>query len=494
MTGASTYYLLVLLGFLVLMLGLGVWVARRTEGGEDFLLAGRGLRTPLLLGTTLATLVGTGSSLGAVGLAYSSGWAGLLYGIGGAAGVFGLLWLFADARDHEFWTFPEEMSFYYGASAALKNVVAVLLFVAEIGWLGAHMLGGSIYLGYLTGIDPTLAKAIVAAGFGLYVIVGGYLADVITDAVQGVILFVGFSVLAVLSFREAGGVSGFRENLPDGANSFLGMGEVGVIPAVSLAVVIAVGVLATPSYRQRIYSATSTATVRRSFLLVGILFALFAVMPAIAGMSARVLNPGIENSDRAFPFLATEIFPVWLGGLLLVSGLSATASSGDSDAVTAVTIFLRDVYRMIVGRLPAEENVVLYSRVGIAVVMSVAFVVTIFATSVIDYITLMISTVLSGLFVAALLGKFWPRATWQGGIACMAVGSAAALAVTASESWTAFWGNPVIPSLLAALLAGVVVSLVTPRRDVAEEEALRRLGEERSPVEAEPRAGDRGDG
>jgi len=123
-----------LFGFLVLMLGLSVWVARRTEGGEDFLLAGRGLRTPLLLGTTLATLVGTGSSLGAVGFAYSSGWAGLLYGIGGAAGVFGLLWLFADARDHGFWTFPEEISFYYGANAALKNVVAVVLFVAEIGW------------------------------------------------------------------------------------------------------------------------------------------------------------------------------------------------------------------------------------------------------------------------------------------------------------------------------------------------------------------------
>jgi solute:Na+ symporter, SSS family len=66
-----------LFGFLVLMLGLGVWGARRTESGEDFLLDGRGLRTPLL-GTTLATLVGTGSSLGAVSFAYSSGWADAL--------------------------------------------------------------------------------------------------------------------------------------------------------------------------------------------------------------------------------------------------------------------------------------------------------------------------------------------------------------------------------------------------------------------------------
>lgn len=70
----------------------------------------------------------------------------------------------------------------------------------------------------------------------------------------------------------------------------------------------------------------------------------------------------------------------------------------------------------------------------------------------------------------------------------MVAGSATALAVTWNASWTAFWGNPVIPSLLAALLAGVVVSFLAPRRDIAEEEALRRFGDERSTVEAEPGA------
>ena len=94
--------------------------------------------------------------------------------------------------------------------------------------------------------------------------------------------------------------------------------------------------------------------------------------------------------------------------------------------------------------------------------------------------------------VAAVLGKFWPRVTWQGGIACMVGGSATALAITASAPWTEFWGNPVVPSLLAALLAGVAVSLLTPRRDVVEEEAMQRLSEDRSAVEANPRAGARG--
>lgn len=478
--GSNAIYLTALLASLVLMLCLGVWVARRTATGEDFLLAGRRLGTPLLMGTTLATLVGTGSSLGAVGFAYESGWAGALYGIGGATGVFAVVWLFADVRRHRFMTFPEELSFYYGANRTVKGVVALLLLVAEIGWLGAHILGGSLYLSYLTDLDATTAKIIVAVGFGMYTIVGGYLADVITDAVQGTILFVGFSVLAVLSLVEVGGFDAISERVPSEATSFLGIEQLGLVPAISLALVIAVGVMATPSYRQRIYSASSTRVVRRSFLIVGVLFAVFSVMPAIAGLSAQAMNPGMGNTDLAFPYLATEVFPLWVGAFLLVAGMSATMSSGDSDAVTAVTIGLRDVSQLVTGRLPQAEHMVRYSRIGLAAVMTTALVFAIMATSIIDYISLMISTLLTGLLVAAVLGKFWPRATWQGCLASLAAGSATALAVTFNADWTAYWGNPVIPSMAAALVAGVAVSLVTPRQTVTAEEALASLAEERA--------------
>ncbi|GAA3724481.1 SSS family solute:Na+ symporter [Spinactinospora alkalitolerans] len=476
-------YLLAFLGALAVMLGIGVWVARRTGSGEDFLMAGRRLNTPLLMGTTLATLVGTGSSLGAVGFAYENGWAGTLYGIGGAFGVFALLWLFSDVRRHGFMTFSEEMSYYYGASRLIKGVVSVILLLASVGWLGAHILGGALYLSYLTGMDPAAAKIVVAFGFGLYTVVGGYLAVVITDAVQGTILFVGFSVLAVVALVRIGGLDGIAEGAPSAATSMLGVEALGVLPAVSLALVIAVGVLATPSYRQRIYSAANVRTVRRSFAWVGLLFAVFAVLPAVAGLAARTLEPGLDNPDLAFPYLATTLFPVWLGAFLLIAGLSATMSSGDSDAVAGVTILLRDVVQLVTGRLPRAEHMVRNSRFALVGVLGLALAGALTADTIIDYITLMISTVLTGLLVASVLGKFWPRATWQGGLAAMIGGSAMALAVENIASWSGFWGNPVIPSLLTALAAGVLVSLLTPRRRISGDEALRLLAEERATLD-----------
>lgn len=475
-------YLSVFLIFLALMIFIGIWVSKRVKSGEDFLMGGRSLTVPLLIGTTVATMVGTGSSMGAVGFAYANGWAGALYGLGGSIGIFALLLLFANVRKYNFMTFSEELSFYYGANRFVKGFAAMLLFVAEVGWLGAHILGGSMYLAWITGIDPTWAKIITAVGFGLYTLIGGYLAVVYTDIIQGSILFIGFLLLVILSLIKIGGMEAISQGLSSDMLSFLGISKLGLIPAISLAVVIAIGVLATPSYRHRIYSGESMEAVKKSFFITGILFAIFSIFPAIVGMSAHILDPSLE-SGYAFPFLATEVFPIWLGAIFLVAGLCATMSSGDSDAIAGVTILLRDVYQVFTGKLPDKAKMIFYSRISLVITILLALIFTLGATSIIGYITKMISTVMSGLFIAALLGKFWSRATWQGGIASLLGGSIVSFIILGNESLLSFWGNPIIPSLIGALAAGVVVSYITPKNNISKEEALKILAEERSVVD-----------
>src|SRR5699024_7710674 len=171
MGGNQLVFLLVFLGFLAAMVIVGIVVSRSVKDGEDFLMGGRGLTTPLLVGTTLATLVGTGSSMGAVGFAYENGWAGSLYGIGGSVGMILLLYLFADVRKHNFITFSDELAYYYVANNIILGFASIILYIACIGWLGAHIIGGSLYLSWISGIDPMWALIIVALGFGLYTLI-----------------------------------------------------------------------------------------------------------------------------------------------------------------------------------------------------------------------------------------------------------------------------------------------------------------------------------
>ncbi|MEZ8065625.1 sodium:solute symporter family protein [Vibrio sp. FF145] len=471
--------------YVCFLIWLGWFVSRNQKSGEDFLLGGRGLPMFLVLGTTVATMVGTGSSMGAVGFGYANGWAGALYGIGGAIGILLLALWFAPVRKLNFMTMSEELAYYVGANRIVKNVVGVLIFVASIGWLGAHILGGGMYLAWIADIDLNLAKIIIAAAFTIYVVIGGYTAVVWTDTIQAIILFAGFILMAVMSVDYIGGMDNLYAAMDPAATSFLAIDKQGLLPAVSLAVVIGVGVLATPSFRQRIYSGKDVSTVRRSFVASGVLYLFFSIIPAIIGMAAHAIDPSLDNANYSFPYVAATVLPVGVGMIVLIAGLSATMSSASSDAIAGVSILLRDVYVMFTGRVPNKESMVNYSRLALIVVIGFALLFALTSNDIIGYITKMISTVMSGMFVCGMLGRFWKRYNWQGALATLVGASVASFVVMLNADYTAFWGNPVIPSCLVALTAGVLVSLCTPANQVTPEMAKAILDDERALMEME---------
>lgn len=481
----STLFLTGFSVYVCFLIWLGWFVSRNQKSGEDFLLGGRGLPMFLVLGTTVATMVGTGSSMGAVGFGYANGWAGALYGIGGAIGILLLALWFAPVRKLNFMTMSEELAYYVGANRIVKNVVGVLIFVASIGWLGAHILGGGMYLAWIADIDLNLAKIIIAAAFTIYVVIGGYTAVVWTDTIQAIILFAGFILMAVMSVDYIGGMDNLYAAMDPAATSFLAIDKLGLLPAVSLAVVIGVGVLATPSFRQRIYSGKDVSTVRRSFVASGVLYLFFSIIPAIIGMAAHAIDPSLDNANYSFPYVAATVLPVGVGMIVLIAGLSATMSSASSDAIAGVSILLRDVYVMFTGRVPNKESMVNYSRLALIVVIGFALLFALTSNDIIGYITKMISTVMSGMFVCGMLGRFWKRYNWQGALATLAGASVASFVVMLNADYTAFWGNPVIPSCLVALTAGVVVSLCTPANQVTPEMAKAILDDERALMEME---------
>jgi SSS family solute:Na+ symporter len=461
------------------MIAFGCWVSRKKQSGEDFLLGGRSLPLFLTLGTTLATMVGTGSSMGAVGKAYEGGWMGSLYGIGGAIGILVTAWLFAPMRRHRFMTMAEELSSYVGANRSVANLVAIFTYLSSVGWLGAHVLGGAMYLEFVTGIHPHWAKLWIAGGFGIYAIIGGYRAVVWTDTVQAVVLFFGFLLTAIFALQAAGGWSGLGEI----NTRIVSDGGVALLPSISLIVVIAVGVMGTPSFRQRIYSGNSVRDIRKAFVGSGILYFGFAALPAIIGMAAFNAYPDLANRDLAFPTMATQMLPVAVGMLVLLAGLSATMSSASSDAIAGVTTVIRDLYHAVFQKMPPAERVVFYSRLALAVTTALALGMALISDNIIGYISDIIALFITGLCVCGILGRTWERYNAPGAIASLVGASATAIYFKLDTDLGEIWGNPVIPSLVISAGAGIIVSLITPHDKCTHEEALERLRKEREQME-----------
>ncbi|WP_105168696.1 sodium:solute symporter family protein [Pseudoalteromonas sp. T1lg23B] len=464
MTSQQSFFLLAFAGYLFVMVVISWWVSRWQKSSSDFLLAGRRVPVLLTLGTTVATMVGTGSSMGAVGFAYENAWAGALYGIGGALGILLLAWLFAPARAQNFSTMSEELASYVDNHPLVKKLLALLIYSASIGWLGAHLIGGGMYLSWLTGIEQGQAKLIIGVGLAVYVTIGGYSAVVWTDAIQAVLLFIGFVLMAYFAIDHVGGLSaiGHSELVVD--SGFLSVNKIGVMPAISLAIAVLVGVLATPSFRQRIYSAQSVKSVRQSFVISGGLYLLFSVIPALIGISAYLLNAELDNPAFAFPYMALNSLPLLLGGLIILAGLSATLSSASSDAIAGVSVLVDDMYQWLFRNSMPVQQQLLISRVAMLLTVALALSMALLSNDIISYITHMIATVMSGLCVMGLLGRFWHDYTWQGALATLFSSVMAALLVAQQDNWLAWFGNPVIPALCSAMVAGVLVSKFSQKR------------------------------
>ena len=86
-----------------------------------------------------------------------------------------------DVYKRQLLTMAEEAQFHYNGNKMVKAVMSFMMYIIEVVWLGNHINGGATYLSYVTGMDLTTSKLVAVLAFGIYVIIGGYLAVVWTD-------------------------------------------------------------------------------------------------------------------------------------------------------------------------------------------------------------------------------------------------------------------------------------------------------------------------
>ena len=78
MTGGTspTVFLVAFVVYIAVMIFIGWYSSRGKSEGTDYLTGGRGLNLLMIFGTIGATMIGTGSSMGAISNGFRSGWGG----------------------------------------------------------------------------------------------------------------------------------------------------------------------------------------------------------------------------------------------------------------------------------------------------------------------------------------------------------------------------------------------------------------------------------
>ena len=315
----------------------------RTRVQLEYLLAGRRLTTAPFVATLVSTWYGGVLGVGEYSYRFGiSNWVvfGVPYYL--AALVFAL-WFATRARASAALSIPDQLRASYGPAASRVGAVMVLLLAIPAAYV--LMLGDliGIYLGVPAGWAVVAGTLFVL----LYAFAGGFRAVVNTNALQFVLMYLGFIVILPVALHRAGGLAALWSALPATHRSW--DGGLG-FQAVAVWYFIALQTLVEPTFYQRCYAARSPAVARRGVLISIGFWVLFDFLSTWAGLAARVLMPRLANPVLSYPELGRLVLPP-LANALFALGLFATGmATAHSYLFLAASTIGHDVAPELAGR------------------------------------------------------------------------------------------------------------------------------------------------
>jgi len=447
--------------YMILQLGIGIWVSRRIKTESDYILAGRNLGYGLLTFSIFATWFGAETIVGSAGRAYRDGMSfgsAEPFGYGLCLVLMGLVFAGPLWR-RKLTTLADLYRERYSVGA--ERLAAIILIPSSILWAAAQIRGfGYIITTATTDINSELAIGIAAGFTILYATFGGLLVDAINDVMQGVILAVGLLILFIAVVAHAGGIGELGRVLSDpGRVHAMPQGESVLAVIERWAIPVGGSVIATELVG-RVIAAKSPAVAQRSSYFAATMYICVGLIPVMIGLLGPQLAPSLADEEQLLPYIAREILPVGFYAIFAGALIAAILSTVDSTLLVSSALLSHNLIVPLFG-VSEERRKVLVARAGVVTFGVIAYVLALHAEGVFVLVEQASAFGSAGTLVTVCFGLF---TNWGG--ARTAIATLAAGLVTYVAASAAGAELPFLLSLGASLLC-YVTGASLERRPVA---------------------------
>jgi SSS family transporter len=396
--------------YFIAMIAVGIYFSRQINDSEDYAVAGRSLKLPVLAGTLIGTAIGAAATFGNAGKAFEVGYIILFSSFSYIIGYIIFSFLAPKLRTAEINSIPDALERRYGKS--MRLIAAVILVITLIAVFGAQLIAFGITASAVfseIGLNYENAILIGTLIIILYTIFGGLLAVAYTDMIQVIIMVIAIGILLPL---------GIAYNLPDD-KSFIALLQspqtdfwsgldVGFL--VALIPTYLAFVLIDPTIWQRVAAAKKASDLRPAMLLTAGVYFIWALVVVSLGVVAFNLMPELTSGDVAIPSLVISHLPPVVKGLCLAALMAIMMSTADTVLLLAGTTISGDIVKVLKTKL-TDKSQLNINRSAIFIIGIIGAIFALQRSSIFEVMMLAFGIFVSGLFIPVMAALFWKKAT-----------------------------------------------------------------------------------
>lgn len=507
MQGDQIQILIAMCFYLLVVIGIGLYYTRRAnESSDNYFIGGRKLGPWITAMSAEASDMSGWLLMGLPGVAYWLGLSDAFWtAIGLAAGTY-INWLIVAKRLRRYSvvagnaiTIPEFISNRFKEN---KKIILTISSLFILVFFTVYAASCFVTFGKLfsTLFDMQYQVVMIIGAFVviLYTFLGGFLAESVSDFLQGIVMIAALCLILVLGTISAGGISAVINNIKGipGFFEFFGIaqpqladgvqqidaagrplfGEAGNYGFLTIISTLSwgLGYFGMPQVLLRFMAIEKSSDLKKSRRIATIwcVISLFAALSI--GLIGRAMYPTElltqSSSESIFIIMSTGLLPPLVAGIILSGILAATMSSSDSYLLISASAFSRDIYKGIMKKDATDKQIMIVTRITLLIVSLFGIVIALDENSIIFQVVSFAWAGFGATFGPIMLfSLLWKKTTRSAAIAGMLTGGGMVFIwkLLLKPIGGVFGIYELFPAFVLSCIVIVVFSLITKKPDQA---------------------------
>ena len=413
--------------YLLVSIGIGLFVATRVHNSRDFAVAGRSLPLPVVTATVFATWFGAEAIFGVSATFVKDGLRGVVADPFGASLCLVIAGIFYGTKIYKLNVLTLGDFFRMRYNRTVEILTTLCIVVSYLGWVSAQIKALGLVFNVVTdgAISQEMGMVLGTAIVLTYTTFGGMFSVAILDFVQMAVVMGGMLFIGYLVSGMTGGVDVvIAQASAAGKLDFFPSGNwVEWLAFIAAWMTMMLGSIPQQDVFQRITSAKSARIAIAASVLGGTLYFCFTFVPMFIAYSATLINPAQFNglietdSQLVLPTLVMQHTPVFAQAIFFGAVLAAIMACSSATLLAPSVSFSENILRNI---FPDVNDRELLRMMRITMVCFACLVLAFALTSessIFKMVENAYKITLAGAFVPLFFGAYWQRATTQGALA-----------------------------------------------------------------------------